>query len=615
MSAIVSILNRPWVQPALVAIGLILTLAIQGTGGSGNPIRILEYGVRDQAQRLLSTKQPSAQIVVVDINEDSLAQVGAWPWTRSEIAGLASRLLQSGARIVVLDMVLPSARDPQGDQQLAQLAQERRLVLAQVFDYVERDSAVVTNAASGSRLPVELSSVQDTPITATGVIGNHAGLANAPCVGNIGFLPDSDGKLRRLPEVTAWQGGLYPSLGLATLNCLGALPTAWSLHDLALSYRLLRFDVDPEQWTVIPAQEILSKSADRGQWQALVNNRIVIVGASAMGLADRVATPLSPNISGVFVHAQSLSELMQGPRLATQWLTVLGPWINLGLVLVAGMVLLQRFAIHRITIALGLVLFLWLIISAIATQAAADILITAPLWGFLWLSVTLVPLQWASARQQARATTRLLTRYVAKPVLRELLRQQSFDPLKPRKLSITVLVADMADYSKTTASQSLESSARITREFLACITAPVWEYRGTLDRYTGDGLVAFWGAPISVPNQADQAIGVAQAMLHRLAELNTVFEQQGLPRVAVRIGIASGEALVGDFGTQFRATYTAVGTCINLAARLEAKAKELGVSVLVSESVAKTLSDQTALRYLASEDIRGIGTIGLYTLS
>jgi adenylate cyclase len=226
--------------------------------------------------------------------------------------------------------------------------------------------------------------------------------------------------------------------------------------------------------------------------------------------------------------------------------------------------------------------------------------------------MTLIPIEWSIARAQVRATTKLLSRYVAKPVLRDLLRRQDFNPLKPRAANITVLVADMADYSKITANQSLEATASITRRFLECITAPVWELQGTLDRYTGDGLVAFWGAPVHVVDQADRAIDAAKLMLARIDTLNQQFREEGLPEVAARIGIASGHALVGDFGTQFRATYTAVGNCINTASRLEATAKDLHLQVVIAESVAEE-SHRHMLEPLGEQDVRGIGRMKIFT--
>lgn len=607
--------SERYIEISLLIIAIAITLGLHLFPPSRGPLSILEFGVRDEIQGILPLESPNPEILVVDISEYSLEQVGPWPWSRARLAELVQKLIDAGARIVVLDMVLPNARDRAGDELLAKLAEQRQLVLAQVFDYVSRESRVISNSASGHTL-TGLSLPQQAPVVqATGVIGNHEMLTGAPCVGNIGFSPSDDGRLRRLPEVTKWDGRFYPSLGLVALECLKIFPQEWSLERLAMTPRLLRFNIDPEQWVVLPAHQVITPgSAESPQWSGLVKNRIVIVGASAMGLADRVSTPLSSSISGVFVHAQSIHELLEGPNRFADGLLFLSPYISVGLVFFVGLALINSLSTVRITIVIGIAVLAWFAYSSTAVKFGVPAQVSAAPVGALWLLVSLVPFQWVVAHRQAQATTRLLERYVAKPVLKEILEQKNFDSLRPKRLELTVLVADMADYSKTTATQSLEDAAKITRDFLTSITSPIWHYRGTLDRYTGDGLVAFWGAPNVVQNQADQAIGAAQRMLRQVAELNRAYLTQGLPAVSLRIGIASGVALVGDFGTPFRATYTAVGNCINLAARLEAKAKELGVSVLISQSVAEQYSLGDDLDYVSSQEIRGIGTTGLYTL-
>ncbi len=214
----------------------------------------VEYVSRDTIMQAKAERDIQPEVVMVDIDEASIQTVGAWPWDRGEIATLVQRLQnQFGARISVLDVVLPSPRDAAGDRALAYLANDKKLVLAQVFDFVKRDSLNNSGVAAGAN-PIA-DSPQQPPvvalpqaIAATGLVGNHAGFSKAPCVGNIGFIPDSDGKLRRLIQTTQWEGNTYPSLSLATSKCLGlplpAAPTA---------IQTLQFDIDPQAWTVIPA--------------------------------------------------------------------------------------------------------------------------------------------------------------------------------------------------------------------------------------------------------------------------------------------------------------------------------------------------------------------------
>jgi adenylate cyclase len=208
----------------------------------------------------------------------------------------------------------------------------------------------------------------------------------------------------------------------------------------------------------------------------------------------------------------------------------------------------------------------------------------------------------------------LLERYVSTKILSQVMSIEDLSVLSPKTAEITVLVVDMVSYSQTVSSQPLEVAAQMTRDYIAEITEPIWQCEGTIDRYTGDGLIAFWGAPIFQKNHAELALHAAELIQARIDKLNeTSLRPQARPEISVRIGVASGVAIVGDFGTNRRANYTAVGTCINMAARLEATAKGLDTNILVSESTARLVEFHN-LRHIERIDIRGIGLTNIFTL-
>ena len=610
--------------PILVPLSSVITAAILSLAlGLGllehSFTRSLEFAVQDALIQSRAADLPHQDIVLIDIEESSLAAIGAWPWSRSILADLVDDLTRvHGARIVALDIVLPNARDTAGDKRLLELAKQKKLVLSQVFDYVERDAPINSGTPAGSIQPRLI----DGSVSAKGILANHAGLSQAPCVGNIGYQPDPDGKLRRLVQLTNWGGDLYPSLALSVVQCL---PEDISKRQSREAVQILRFDRSPQSWEVVRARDILTppdqasrqKNIGHVPPNHLLKNKIVVVGSSAMGLSDRVSTPLSPNISGMYVHAQAISEMLNTPVASTKKSGfILINLVSVGLVIVFGLILVFS---QRLKTLVGSALFvalIWLFFVVFFTFRNYQIHATAALWGFLFLLITIIPLKWAAARKEIRKTTRLLSRYVSKPVLNELLAQKGRDPLKARKARITVLVADMAAYTELTKSKTLEDIADITKQFLECISEPIWSLRGTLDRYSGDGLVAFWGAPVASEDQADRAIEAALRIQKNIKALNQSLVLRGLPAVSARIGIASGEALVGDFGTRFRATYTAVGTCINLATRLEALVKKLqpDLPILMSADVANHATRHQTRR-IGLQAIQGLGEIEVYTLN
>ena len=186
--------------------------------------------------------------------------------------------------------------------------------------------------------------------------------------------------------------------------------------------------------------------------------------------------------------------------------------------------------------------------------------------------------------------SRTFANYVAPSVLRQMLQQGIEQPLVPRYCEITVLSADMQNYSGLTTMGNLEDAAQLTREFLQCLTGPLLQHQGTLDKYTGDGLVAFWGAPVPMPDHADRAVQAALQMVEQVRQWNLLRQQQGLPMARVRVGIESGKALVGDLGTSFRRTYTAVGDCINSASKLQNAAKQYNHDIIVGSEAARRIT-------------------------
>jgi adenylate cyclase len=635
----------------LLALATALTLAVQWAPQAVPGSATADAFVRDRLLRVMAGATPVEGAVVVDIDEASIAALGPWPWPRSRLADLAEQALADGAERVVFDMVLPDPAldDAHGDERLASLAVAGRVVLAQAFDFAPRETPLAGGVAAGALgSPAGADEGMDTEsgadassgavspsARATGVLGNHAGLSDAACVGNIGFVPDRDGVLRRLPLITAWQGQAYPGLALAALLCGSSsvdshaagdghadhdrktdtgttrrMPT-WvaAIPRDADGFWHLPFRHKVESFTALPFADALE-----GQHPELIKGATVFVGSSALGLADRVATPLTGSIAGVAVHVEAWSQLQtaaQGDSPTPP------PSLLLPLLAVAGMAWLaqrlgSRVRLRAVLLPLLLGVAAWLALAAWTVHEGGAALVAGPLYGYAVLLLVLLPAEWAWAQRKLRARTRLLGRYVAQSVLDELLQSEGADPLTPRRADITVLVADMQGYTALTNQSSLEDAERLTREFLACITEPVWQHQGTLDKYTGDGLHAFWGAPIATPDHADRALDAAQAVLEAVRAFNAVRVARGEQPVRVRVGVASGVALVGDLGSARRSWYSAVGDCINFAARLQECARDLDVDVVCSAGTAERCRPER-LRLLAEVDVRGLGGQTLFT--
>ena len=627
--------NASWARLAIALSTCLLLLLLD----LSRPVLLQHFdeNIRDDFLQTLASSSPENRVLVVNIDDESLRQLGDWPWPRSRVADLVEILvMEYQAKAVGLDIVFPEARDKAGDDRLAMLARHWPLALAQVFDFSPR----VPQLTQGELAPPSLFAGETPGVAAFGYIANHAKLSEqARCVGNIGYIPASDGVLRHTPLFATYAGKAYPQFALALTLCANAAvaeertsefsapapaapPVTTPVNAIAGAnlpeaqadgqWRI-PFRYTTDAYTVIPAAEVLALTAPR----ALIEGRYVIIGSSSLGLGDHVSTPLNPLVSGVFVHAQSVSALLDR---AGQTDSLLRRHGRAGLLIYALLsILLAVYGVTRLTAwnsALLIIGFsvLWLGLALFGVTYQLEHSIIAPLIGYFVLLLILVPYEWWQTQQQNRRVLEMLSHYVARPVLDELIRQNQAYSLTPTLREITVLVADMEGYTRRISLLKLEDAAQLTKDFLNCLTRPVLANQGTLDKYSGDGLVAFWGAPLLCDDQADKAVEAGAAILREVERFNVSLKAAGFHDVRVRVGIESGSALVGDLGTPFRSTYTAVGDCINFAARLEAAAKNIEASLIIGPTAQAKLTRHTT-QSLGEITLPGIPTpILIHTL-
>lgn len=569
----------------------------------------LDEGLRDTYLRFTASTQAEDRLVVIDIDEAALRALGPWPWPRAQVADMVEILLGTyGARAVGLDIVFPEPGDAPGDARLAALAAHAPLALAQIFDYTPRSPAILQGAL-GKGMAIQ---PLHGGLVAYGHIANHASLVStAHCVGNIGYQPDADGVLRHTPVRTRFLDKDYGHFASALMAC----PNGGGIEVLGDAKGLWRVPYSRalSAYTVISAADILQESAPR----SLLAGRYVLVGSSSLGLGDRVGTPLATLGSGVMVHAASLSGLLDlsegranAPWAGPGWLVA---WCAVSIAL-AMLFIARLSAWGGLMVLMGMVIS-WLAVAFGGVARQAEWSVTAPLWAYFFLLLVAMPHEWWQAQRRTARLMATFSHYVAQPVLDEIVRLGLIHSLKPTLRDVTVLVADMEDYTRTTSSLSLEDAARLTKDFLGCLTRPILGWSGTLDKYTGDGLVAFWGAPLDCPEQADWAVSAALDILAEVGAFNVKRQNTGLAPVRVRIGIESGRALVGDLGTAFRSTYTAVGDCINFASRLESAARDLPTQLVIGAEANRRLLRHTT-RSLGMINLRGTqSTIEVFSVT
>ncbi len=587
--------DRRVIRIMVMGVILFLALSFQWFGKARQLIQPVEHVVTDLARQFLASDQPETRILVVDIDESSLGTMGPWPWPRHRVAELVEILIDTyKAKAVGLDIVFPSASPDlqKGDDRLAVLGEYGPVVFAQAFDFFQRQQPLQVGSPVFTSRKGALAFSGD-PRPATGFVANHVGLARARCVGNIGIEVDLDGRVRRVPLWVEWRGKTSPLMPLAMLGCAQVAPpvsdseTAGELKPgLPASSWEVPFARRQEAYTVVSASDIFSERAPVHE----LGGRWVLVGSSALGLNDRAATPLSSSTAGVMVHAAVLTSLLDWQDGSLHTSNGSGPWLVTGWTVLTLALVAWSMNRHRAWVILPLIFtlgILWLMVALWAMRQNQQFIILSPLVAYA-LVILVIPLEWWVLQREQGRILRSFASYVAPTVLKQMMDEGIQQPLVPKFAEITVLSADMQNYTGLTGHGSLQDAATLTREFLQCLTDPILEHGGTLDKYTGDGLVAFWGAPVPIADHAAGAIEAGIMMIHRVRAWNELRLGNGKPCARVRIGVETGPALVGDLGTQFRSTYTAVGDCINLASKLQSAARNMPTDLVIGPLAAQT---------------------------
>lgn len=583
------------------------SLFLQWFPGSLDMLHHADTLMRDKMLRVNAKNNPENRIVVIDIDENSLTEIGPWPWKRDILADLLETLIADyEVRHIGLDIVFPAKSDSAGDERLQALAQTGKVTLAQVFDLSQGVDPVFSGIPITMSMEHDFQDLLKNAVKASGYIANHEGLKKARCVGNIGAFTESDGVVRRVPLVASWEGRYSPLLPLAMLQCdkeILNFPVKFPIsYDFEKAWSV-EYSRKWESYIVISAADILYGKVDIN----ILRNSWVLVGASALGLSDRVVTPLGGLVSGVMVHASVLSTLLDWAQGET-----FPVYLKFGDAIASFFIILSLFFLVFVTLRWNAWVLIpvaaacsvvWIIVAMALLRAHYVFQVMPPLWAIFFFFL-LTPLEWWFAQHEQKKILRNFQKYVGKGVLQQMIRQGMTHAVQPRRMEIVVLSADMQGSTSLISQSSLVDAAVLTRGFLDCLTQPLLEMGGTLDKYMGDGLIGFWGAPLPVSQGADLAVDAALSMVRRVHKWNQDRLAQGLRPARVRIGIEMGVALVGDLGTEFRSTYTAVGDCVNAASKLQSAAKIYSHDIIIGARAAANISAHSLI-YLGELTLPG----------
>lgn len=577
-------------------------------------IQALDAFLYDQRLQLSMPRSLDSRIVIVDVDESSLNELGRWPWSCRKLARLVKELVErQQVKVLGFDAVFgepehdpdnPDHHSPEDCPFVEQL-KNHPVILGYYFTSDKQ-------GWKAGQLPEPLAGQSGWPdlLHWNGYGANTpAHTQAAAAVGFFNAVTDPDGLVRSTPVLATYENALYESFALAILrkglHSLGLrlIPSPIPGHPplavelLGGSIDSLRIPLDPQGTVRIPyrgsggptgqtfpyisAADVLEGRLAPG----LLKDRYALIGFSAPGLMDLRTTPVNLTYPGVEIHANFLSGALDG-RLIHQPHWSFG--YELALLLAVGLLLLiqlPRLNMSRaLLLCMGLIAPLLLLSVVMQLRLQLDLPIGSVLT--LVLAAALIHFMlgfFVEGRAKHRLAHQFAT-YVPPQIVQDMLRLPEEYDMTARSQELTVMFCDVQGFTSMSETMSPEALQRMLGDILGRLSQVITEHHGTIDKYIGDCVMAFWGAPITNPNHARHAVDAALAIRQSLRTYNAQRSAQGLPPIAVRMGINTGSMLVGNMGTELRRTYTVIGDAVNLAARLESLAANYNVDLLLTQA-------------------------------
>jgi adenylate cyclase len=643
------LLKRHWARIAVTLIPLVFALLHASGALRIGVLQHLEDIIYDARLRATMPETLDERVVIVDIDEKSLAEVGHWPWGRNRLAALMDELLvRQQVGVVGFDVVFGEADESSGLQQLRQLATgglkdqpgfiDKLKQLEPALDYDAAFARSIKNRpvvlgyyftsdrdgrVSGA-LPapvMQREDLQGRPIQFLSWNGYGANIDTltqaAPRAGFFNSITDGDGVVRSIPLISEFGGRYYESLALAMLRLrigspavkAGFPPETFAgqgkdsgyqrLESILLQSgdKALAIPVDERVATLVPfrgaggpnggsfryysAADLLGGRVAAGS----LKEKLVIIGTTAPGLLDLRVTPVGETYAGVETQANVLSGLLDGRVLVK-------PDYARGfeIVTLAAAGLLLAFALPLLSAPL-----------AVAASAAVIAgLVGINLWLYLGyglvlpLATSLVMAAAAFALNMSygyfvesrakRELANLFGTYVPPELVDEMVKDPDSYTMTAATRELTVMFCDIRGFTSLSESMEPTQLQALLNSVFSQLTGVIRAHRGTVDKYMGDCVMAFWGAPVNEPDHASLAVKAALDMASAIEKINREYRAQGLPEIGIGIGINTGQMCVGDMGSDVRRSYTVIGDAVNLASRIEGLCKTYGVNVVVSDN-------------------------------
>ncbi len=570
----------------------------------------------------------SGQVVIVALDEKSIVQEGRWPWPRRKIASLVQKINEAGAEFVEMDIIFsePSSED----ELLAKALQFKKNVTLGYYFYQsehEKEKAEISpenvEKSYQTILPTALPNVSDLKsdlYQMVGVTSNLPSLAKAALTqGYFNARPDADGVIRRFPLMVSYKDRIFPSMTLKTVSnfrkgfdpvpvrdergklngvSLGSdlIPTN-SRGEVIINYRGLQ-----EQFPVYSATDFLQGKVAPNS----LKGKIVLVGATAIGIYDLRVTPYSPNLPGILVQANFLDTILKGDFLVYDQDTLL---IALAWMLITSIFLVLLIPHIRMTHSL----FITIVLSGMYVfglnhyfKQNQIIPLVIPTLNLISIAVAMLLYRGLTEERDKKAIRSAFQSYLHPDLVKEMMDNPGALKLGGQRRECTILFSDVRNFTSISEKMDPQVLVTLMNEYFDPISQVIIAEGGYIDKFIGDAVMVIFGAPKATETHAEQACRTAIRMVAKVKELEPIFKEKfNIEAFKIGIGIHTGEVIVGNIGTQKRLNYTVMGDTVNLASRLESATKELGATACMSESTFQKVGDHIKSRYLSEISVKG----------
>jgi len=575
-------------------------------------------------------------IVIVDIDDKSLQKYGQWPWSRDTVAKLLNNIAQHKPGIIGLDIVF-SEKDrssphllknkfknlpkdlPNYDALLASTFQNAPIVGGYIFTFGNEHTP-----KDAPMIPAII--VQRGLKNNQSIFSPNSTILNIPILqdalyssGFFNNIPDPNGMIRKVPLIMHYDHTYFTSLALEMVriysneNRINIAGHSDGVDELSfggfhipidnLGRLFVNFRGPKHHYTYISAADILDNNITSFQ----LEKKFILVGTSALGLYDLRAIAYDSNIPGVEIHANVIDNLLTG-----DYLSLPNNHILYNILILWMLIFIMMYIFNQIrswlTVPFALVLFYSLGYGLFTLMFDYGIILNLlfPLLAFTITLVLSIAIDYIISHKQKEEAKKILGKKVSPSVMNHLIQHADEDLVTPKEVNVTVFFSDIQGF--TSISEKLESPDKLIdmlNTYMTPMVESIIKYQGTIDKFIGDAIMAYWNAPLEVENHADKAVSSAIEQIESLSKINNIIYPLYGVNINIGIGLHTGLVTAGDMGAEGRSDYTVIGDNVNLASRIEGLTRHYNVQILISDATYKALRSEYNIRPLDIVKVKG----------